>query len=288
MARTRRPRRPRLTIGLLVLASITIITLDYRGDAHGSISSVKSAASDAFSPIQRAVDDVTHPIGSFLAGAVNGGQLEEENAKLRQEVGRAATAGAGRGGDAERPEGPRPARPTAVDGGHPDGHGPGHRHESVRLRPPPWSSNVGAADGVEVGMPVVGGAGLVGQRDGHVVEDVHGAADHRRVGSLQVGVSYGPASTDVALTQGAGIGKPLSVNDVTPGAALHQGEVLTTSGLPNAAYPAAHPGGPGHDRLVDGVVDAGVGHGRPGGQPRSAGLRRRPAMAAGPVSGDVV
>ena len=77
------PRRPRLTIGLLVLASITIITLDYRGDAHGEIASLKSGASDAFSPVQRGVDAVTHPIGSFLAGAFNGGELEEENGKLR-------------------------------------------------------------------------------------------------------------------------------------------------------------------------------------------------------------
>ena len=29
------------------------------------------------------MDAVTHPIGSFLAGAFNGGELEEENGKLR-------------------------------------------------------------------------------------------------------------------------------------------------------------------------------------------------------------
>src|SRR5271170_4740677 len=87
MARTRRARRPRLTIGLLVLASITIITLDYRGDAHGGIASLKNAAHDAFSPVQRGVDALTHPIGNFLAGAVNGGELQSENAKLRNEVG---------------------------------------------------------------------------------------------------------------------------------------------------------------------------------------------------------
>src|ERR1700691_3863889 len=85
MARTRRARRPRLTIGLLILASITIITLDYRGDGHAAIHSLKNGASDAFSPVQRGVDAVTHPVGSFLAGAFNGGQLEQENAKVRSE-----------------------------------------------------------------------------------------------------------------------------------------------------------------------------------------------------------
>jgi len=240
VARTRRPRRPRLTIGLLILASITIITLDYRGDAHGSISSLKSAASDAFSPVQRGVDDVTHPIGSFLAGAVNGGQLEEENAKLRQEVGqlqRQALAGG--------------ATQNALQAlGRLDhlswtGTIPTVAAKVIAMNPSNFSAtvalNVGAVDGVEVGMPVVGGAGLVG----HVT-----ATSSRTCTVLlitdasqgsQVGVSYGPASTDVGLTQGAGIGKPLSVNVVTPGAPLHRGEILTTSGLQNAAYPPLIP-----------------------------------------------
>ena len=88
MAKTRRSRRPRLTIGLLVLASITIITLDYRGDAHGAIASIKRSAADAFSPVQRGADAVFRPVGNFIVGAANGGELEQENARLRAENGR--------------------------------------------------------------------------------------------------------------------------------------------------------------------------------------------------------
>ncbi|HLX89777.1 MAG TPA: hypothetical protein VKR22_15135, partial [Acidimicrobiales bacterium] len=91
MARSRRPRRtrrPRLTIGLLVLLSITIITLDYRGEAKGTISGLKRAAHDAFSPVQSAVDAVVRPIGSFLAGATHAGAIEQQNARLRAEIGR--------------------------------------------------------------------------------------------------------------------------------------------------------------------------------------------------------
>jgi rod shape-determining protein MreC len=240
VARTRRPRRPRLTIGLLILASITIITLDYRGDAHGSISSLKSAASDAFSPVQRAVDDVTHPVGSFLAGAVNGGQLEEENAKLRQEVGQLQRQALAEGAT-------RNALQALDRLDHLSWTGtiPTVAAKVIAMNPSNFSAtvalNVGAVDGVEVGMPVVGGAGLVG----HVT-----ATSSRTCTVLlitdasqgsQVGVSYGPASTDVGLTQGAGIGKPLSVNIVTPGAPLRRGEILTTSGLQNAAYPPLIP-----------------------------------------------
>ena len=60
-----------MTIGLLVLASIAIITLDYRGQAHGVISGAKRGAHDAFSPLQRGVDDIARPLGSFLSGAVH-------------------------------------------------------------------------------------------------------------------------------------------------------------------------------------------------------------------------
>jgi rod shape-determining protein MreC len=240
MARTRRPRRPRLTIVLAVLASITLITLDYRGDAHGSINSLKSAASDAFSPIQRAVDDVTHPIGSFLAGAVNGGQLEAENAKLRQEVGQlqrqALAQGATQNAIAALDRldhlpwtagiAPVPAKVIAMN--------PSNFAATVEL-------NVGAADGVEVGMPVVGGAGLVGHVTATSSKTCTVLLITDASQASQVGVSYGPASTDVGLTQGAGIGKPLSVNIVTPGAPVHRGEILTTSGLQNAAYPPLIP-----------------------------------------------
>src|ERR1700688_2467030 len=87
--RTRRSRRSRrgLTIGLLVLASIAIITLDYRGQAHGVISSAKRGAHDAFSPIQRGVDALVRPVGSFLSGAVHAGDLNAQNAKLRRQIG---------------------------------------------------------------------------------------------------------------------------------------------------------------------------------------------------------
>src|SRR6202521_951718 len=87
--RTRRARRARrgMTIGLLVVVSIAIITLDYKGQAHGAISGAKRAAHDAFAPLQRGVDALARPVGSFLSGAVHGGELQAQNAKLQREIG---------------------------------------------------------------------------------------------------------------------------------------------------------------------------------------------------------
>ncbi len=240
MARTRRARRPRLTIGLLVLASITIITLDYRGDAHGAIASLKDSASDAFSPVRHGVDAVTRPIGGFIAGAFNGGELEQENQKLRNEVGRLqrqtlseqASQNALRALDALNHLTWTPGIPTVAA-------------QVIDLNPSNFAAtvelDVGSAEGVAPGMPVVGGAGLVG----HVTSASSSTCTVLLITDAgpdsPVGVRFGPGSDDVALTQGEGIGKPLTVTDITPGTPLHKGEILTTSGLQDAAYPALIP-----------------------------------------------
>ena len=237
MARTRR-RRPGLTIGILILASITIITLDYRGNAQGAITKLKNAASDAFSPVQRGVDDLTRPVGGFLAGAVHGGELEEENAKLRAEVGvlerqalaRQASANALRSIEAldHLPWTPGiPAVAAMVI------------QESSSNFAATVELDVGTRDGVAPGMPVVGGAGLVGR----VIAASSRTATVQLITdpNLAVGVRYGPQSDALASVQGAGVGKALAVNYIAPGTALARGETLVTSGLPDAIFPPLLP-----------------------------------------------
>jgi rod shape-determining protein MreC len=238
VARTRRPRRPRLTIALLVLASISIITLDYRGDAHGIISSLKSAASAAFSPVQHGVDDVTRPIGSFLAGAMNGGQIQQENAKLRRELGRI-----------QQEHLSESATLNALKSLQRLDHLPWVQGiprvaaQVIALNPSNFAAtielDVGAGHGVAVGMPVVGGAGLVG----HVISTTSTTCTVRLItdAGSAVGVRYGSDGLSIALAQGDGIGKSLDVNFISPGTALRKGEVLTTSGLQNGLYPPLIP-----------------------------------------------
>src|SRR5271165_3366372 len=82
----RRSRRPRTTLILLVLASLTIITVDARGGLHVVTSGVRSLAADAFSPVRSGVNAVVEPIGSFLAGSVHYGAVREQNQKLQAEI----------------------------------------------------------------------------------------------------------------------------------------------------------------------------------------------------------
>ena len=86
MAPPRRSRRPRTTLLLLVLAAVTIITLDARGGLHVVTSGVRSVAADAFSPVRSGVNAIVEPIGSFLAGAVHYGAVREQNQKYLAEI----------------------------------------------------------------------------------------------------------------------------------------------------------------------------------------------------------
>lgn len=241
--RSRRSRRPRLTIGLLILASITIITLDYRGDASGAISGLKHAARDAFSPVQDAVDAVTRPIGSFLAGATHAGAIEQQNAKLRAEVGRLQRQLLARGGDEATLRSLQALEHLPWAAAVPElASVPVVAAEVVSLNSSDFSAtvqlNVGHNAGVDVGMPVVGSAGLVGQ----VIDAWSSGSTVRLVVDERssVGVRFG-SPADYALVQGAGSGRALTVQYVQPGTALHVGEVLMTSGLQNALFPPGLP-----------------------------------------------
>ena len=86
MAVYRRSSRTRNVLAVLVLAALTLVTIDARSNGSGVLSSVRSGVSDAFSPLQRATHAALAPIGNFLTGAIDYGSLKAENQKLRQQI----------------------------------------------------------------------------------------------------------------------------------------------------------------------------------------------------------
>jgi rod shape-determining protein MreC len=237
--RSRRSRRPRLTIVLLVLASITIITLDYRGDLRSTISGLRRVAHDGFSPVQSAVGDVVHPMGSFLAGAVHASSIEQQNAELRAANGRLRRQILSDGAEARTLKAlqqlenlPWAAGVTSLRSI------PTVAAEVVALNSSDFADtvqlDVGRRAGVDVGMPVVGGSGLVGR----VVDAWSSGCTVRLVtdpGSA-VGVRFGQPP-GYALVDGTGAGRGLAVHYIAPDTPLTRGEILTTSGLQDALYP---------------------------------------------------
>jgi rod shape-determining protein MreC len=229
VATPRRSRRPRNTLLILVLASVTIITLDARGGFHRITSGVKTVASDAFAPVRSGVDDIIEPVGSFLAGAVHYGAVRQQNQKLQQEIDQLRSSQATQSDTEQRLRQLSALLNLPFVG----------NLQTVPAEVTDFSTSdfaatidisVGRDDGVQLNMPVVGSGGLVGQ----VVEANHSTATVRLItdGQSEVGVSYGPGVNQLAVVSGHGAGKPLTAG---------LGQVFVTSGLPNAEFPGGIP-----------------------------------------------
>lgn len=243
MALSRRSTRPRSTLLLLVLASVTIITLGYRGGHSGWLTGARNLARDAFAPLQSATTSALRPVGSFFEGAARYGSLQAENAKLRRQLTRLRATSAQsqlyqrQAAELHRlahltfaPTIPVQAVADVIAGS------PSNFQDTVEL-------DKGRGAGIQTGMPVVSGSGLVGR----VVEASSTRATVALVTdpSSNTGVRYGSAGL-VALATGQGEGKPLQVSLVQPGtpkSQLFARELMVTSGGTGDLYPAGIPVG---------------------------------------------
>ena len=83
-------RRTRLVLVVLLIAAITLITLDFR---DGGASPARRVGADIFGPVERVTHDVTNPVAS-LFDSITGGPsaqstiatLQRENAELRAQL----------------------------------------------------------------------------------------------------------------------------------------------------------------------------------------------------------
>ncbi len=240
MATSRRNTSQRLTLVILVLASVTLVTLNYRGPVGHGIGSIRNGVRDAVSPFQRVLSDVFKPAGDFFAGAVNYSAVADENATLRNQVGllrrqalenETAQQQLDQLLQQERLPYLQNSRSVIAD----VIQGVSSNYElTIEI-------NRGTADGVGKGMPVVAGAGLIG-----TVIDAGSTTSVVRLitdpGS-RVGVRFATTGT-IAVATGQGLGHPLALAQVPASAPiprLHQ--LLVTSGLQGAAFPAGIPVG---------------------------------------------
>lgn len=239
----RRSRRHRFLLFVLVLASVTAITLEFRGADGGTLGSIRRGVQDALAPVQSAASRVFEPVGDFVGGVFSGvvdaGDLRRENERLRQELADAR-------GDQISAEGAERERQALLEILRLDwtNDSPAVVARVVTSAPTNFFQTVlidrGRADGVEVGMPVVTGAGLAGK----VLE----ATDRRATvllltdRSFNVGVRL-TTSGAVGVAAGQGTGEALSVDFIEPGTPVAVDEALVTSGLQSSAFPPEVPVG---------------------------------------------
>ena len=239
MAVYRRPARSRFTLLLLVLTSVTLLTLDYRGAGAGTISFVKDGVRDLFAPVQRTSDRVFEPVGNFVGGIIHYGDLESENDRLRKEIAE-IRGGLYRADNAERElrtlsdnlDLPTPEDIPRVDA------------RVVSTNPSNFAFTVeidkGTSDGIATRMPVVTGAGLVGR--------VTDASRHRAVVQLvtdkkfSVGIVLGETG-DIGVANGTGSLTGIDLDLIDPKTTVSEGDVVLTSGLQQSQFPPGIPVG---------------------------------------------
>ncbi|HTW97915.1 MAG TPA: rod shape-determining protein MreC [Acidimicrobiales bacterium] len=220
----RNARRARLVIVLLLLAALTLITIDYRS---GNAGELRRIGSSVFGPIENGLSSVFRPIGSFFAGLGHVNSYKAENAKLRAEIETERNRLAQEQSDQqafsqlEKMDGLARkahyhvvhARVTAVSDGN------------LGLK---WTIalDVGSLDGVRTNMAVMNAAGLVGRtiRVSRTSSTVLLACDK----SFKVGV-YLQASGHEGLLFGEDQG-PMRLELFDPQTELKSGQRLVTIG----------------------------------------------------------
>lgn len=264
MAVYRRSRRHRFFLLLLVLTSITVITLDYRGAGGGSLESVRRSARDALAPLQSAASNALEPVGNFFGGVTRYRSLQKENARLQAELDAAK-------GDRLLTEGAERERQALLELLRLDfaANIPAVAARVIATSPSNFQNTIvvdrGSEHRLAVGMPVVTGAGLLGRvlevsktrATIQVVTDRSSSVGVRLTGSGEVGVASGGGSKE-----------PLKVEFVAATTEVKAGEAVVTSGLEGSAYPpeipvgkvrsfAKTPGAVQQEITVDPAVDAG-------------------------------
>lgn len=227
MDRLGRLRSTRALLAGLIAVSALTMTVDARSGGTGPLAGIGGALLTLISPLQRAVAAVTSPIGSFVTSVTRLPELRSENDELRARVAeleqRVATEGIDRERLAELEglldlEASLGASTTGVAA----------QVIASGLSNFEWTITIdkGSSDGIEVGMPVLSEAGVVGVivQVGLASSVVQTLLDPATsvAGRLPGGVT--------GLVEGQGAGD-LRMGLVDPGSSVTAGDVVVTAGF---------------------------------------------------------
>jgi rod shape-determining protein MreC len=228
--------RPRFTVLVMVLASITVLTLDAKDVPV--LGSIRSGALDVLSPVGSAFTTVTKPFRNAWKGVSDYDDLEDENQRLQAEIDRMR-------GQSERTAGLEEEVRKLEEQ-------VGVRQEltipsvTARVATGNFTSfddntaqiDQGTNAGIAVGNPVVTKGGLVGRvvRVAKTRSIVQLITDP----DLQIGIKV--QSNDIGLGRGAGSDRPFLVyQGIGLTDPVAKNDLITTSGLERASWPGNLP-----------------------------------------------
>jgi len=222
-------------LALVLLTAVTLITLDTRSGRSGPLGAVGRLAHTIVSPIQGAVDSVTHPVGDWWSGMVDSGSLKKENRDLRDRLAdlegeqqKAAIATElNRELQAEVDlrngllEVANPVTARIID------RDPGNFDSTLTI-------DRGTRDGVAEGMPVIAPKGVVG----HVIQVWRNGAKVRVLTDPDSAIAVRPITHPVTgIAQGRAGSDELAVDDFGVNAAVAKGDEVVTANIANSLYP---------------------------------------------------
>src|SRR3954471_4785164 len=238
MALSRRTGRSRFTLILLILTSITVLTLDFRGSS--AVHSIRTVASTVFSPVRDAASSAFSPFTNAWNGLFHYGNVESENERLKAQI-NDLKAEAAQNADAKTQYDALAAlngitqftQLPSVTAQVTAGPSTNFEH-TIEL-------DRGSDQGIKKGMPVVAGTGLVGR----VSEVFPGRSVITLLSDPDVMTGVRLATSgETALLHGQGEGKPLVIDEgVDPKLLVPPGEVVVTSGQDRAIFPGGIPVG---------------------------------------------
>lgn len=236
--RSSRTGRSRFTLLLLVLTSVTVLTLDYRGS--GAVDEVRGAAATVFGPVRDAGAWVGRPFADAWNGVFGYDDLASENERLRDRVDALERR------DAQAEDALRQldeidalngfsrwtALPSVV--ARVTGGSLSNFQNTVEI-------DKGSDHGLAEGMPVVTGAGIVGRLA--QVTSTRSVVQLVTDPDWQWGVRFA-RSGEIGIVRGTGEGQPLVVDQgVDRQTDVNRNEVVTTSGFADSVFPADIPVG---------------------------------------------
>jgi rod shape-determining protein MreC len=225
-------RRTRMVLGVLLVAALALITIDYRGGENSPLRGLRGLGSAIFGPVERASASVVRPIGNTfdsITGAPGerrrADRLERENQQLRDQL-RASRLDQDHSAQLQRLLGSAGLGGYKIAAAKVISAGQGFE-DTVTI-------DVGSSSGVRADMTVMSAEGLVGRvtRVGSttatvlLATDVTSSVGSRLEDSKEIGIVQGRGRRGL----GDGGETPLRFQLLNANAAMRVGQRLVTLG----------------------------------------------------------
>lgn len=232
-----RSRRSRLLLIVLLVASIGLVTLDFRSDGDGPLTKIGDGFAAVLGPLQDGIARVTRPIGNFFSGFGQVGSLkgrirdlEAQLAALQQDQSRVLSI-VGENDDLRAALGMRAQLGLRTKAAEVIGKDSSNFEEALVI-------DLGTRDGIAKGMAVVAAEGLVGR----VVEVTSSTAKVQLIVDRESRVAVRMAESRVVGSLDGNGRADLRLRLLDPNAIVTAGDKVVTSGE-SSVFPPAIPVG---------------------------------------------